>query len=315
MRIHGPEAVRALLDMPGCIAAVRDAMRRFSAEALEQPLRSITPIGEGRLFALMPGMLAVPDGFGTKVISVYADPERPQRAKHRGVVLLFDRETGELQCIADAGEITEIRTAAASAVATDALARLDAHSLAIFGSGSQARSHLRAIPLVRDLDEILVWGRSRASAEMLIAEVQPELTVPIRFVADAREAAQADILCTVTSSTTPILLGEWVRPGTHVNVVGSSYPGPVEVDHVLVLASRYIVDSRRSALAAAAEFLDAKAAGLIGDAHIVAEIGEVLLDSIPGRTDDDQITLYKSLGHIVQDLAATAYVDAASALR
>ena len=140
--------------------------------------------------------------------------------------------------------------------------------------------------------------------------------MPVRAVAEAHEAASAaDVICTVTASPTPVLLGEWVRPGTHVNVVGSSHAGPVEIDHALVRMSRYIVDSRRSALAAAAEFLLAKQAGLIDDRHIVAEIGEVLLERIPGRTSPAQITVYKSLGHIVQDLAATTYLHARAAPR
>jgi ornithine cyclodeaminase len=137
--------------------------------------------------------------------------------------------------------------------------------------------------------------------------------LPIGAEPDPQKAARADVICTVTGARDPILFGDWVRPGAHINVVGSSHPGPVEVDHALVMASRYFADSRRSVLAAGAEFLDAKAAGLIGDDHLVAEIGEVLLGRVSGRTAPDQITLYKSLGHIVQDLAAAAYIDAANA--
>jgi ornithine cyclodeaminase len=132
---------------------------------------------------------------------------------------------------------------------------------------------------------------------------------PMQVVADARmAAAEADVICTVTGSATPVLLGDWVRPGTHVNLVGSSVPGPVECDGALVARARYVADSRRSALAAAAEFLAAKQAGLVDDAHVVAEIGEVLLGRVSGRTSPEQVTVYKSLGHIVQDLAATAVV-------
>jgi ornithine cyclodeaminase len=139
--------------------------------------------------------------------------------------------------------------------------------------------------------------------------MEREVAAPIRAVAEAREAAAAaDIICTVTSSPTPVLLGAWVRPGTHVNAVGSSYAGPVEIDHELVRESRYIADSRRSALAAASEFLLAREAGIIDDSHIVAEIGEVLLGRVPGRRSAEEITVYKSLGHIVQDLAAVSYL-------
>ena len=306
---YGPQDVRALLDYDGCIAAVRAAMADFTADGKPQPLRSIVDIAPEKRFGLMPGLLAAPHGFGAKVLSVFGDPAQPGRSAHRGVVVLFDRQSGHLSCIADAGEVTEIRTAAASAVATDVLARPDARTLAIFGCGAQAASHVRALARVRRLDKILVWGRSAERAVRFAERMEREVAITVRAVAVGREAAStADIICTVTGSQTPVLLGEWVRPGTHVNVVGSSYAGPVEVDHALVLASRYVVDSRRSALAAASEFLLAKEAGLIDDSHIAAEIGEVLLGRIPGRTSPEEITVYKSLGHIVQDLAAVGYL-------
>jgi len=308
---YGPEEVRARLDYEGCIVAVRTAMAEFSADGKPQPLRSIFEIAPARLFGVMPGTLAAPHGFGAKVLSVFGDPAQPGRSAHRGIVVLFDRESGRVACIADAGEVTEIRTGAASAVATDALARPDARTLAVFGCGAQAASHIRALALVRPLQEILVWGRSAERATAFAERMRREVGIPVRAIAAGHEAATAaDIICTVTGSRTPVLLGEWVRPGTHVNVVGSSHAGPVEIDHALVQASRYIVDSRRSALAAAAEFLLAKEAGIIGDGHIAAEIGEVLLGRIPGRRSPAEITVYKSLGHIVQDLAAVSYLHA-----
>lgn len=306
---YGPEAVRTGLDYDGCIAVVRGAMADFSADGKPQPLRSIFELAPAKFFGLMPGALVASHGFGAKLLSVFADAARPGRSAHRGVVVLFDGDSGEVACIADAGEVTEIRTAAASAVATDALARPDARTLAIFGCGVQAASHVRALVRVRQLERILVWGRCAERAAGFAEQMHREVGIAVTAVADGREAAAAaDIICTVTSSRTPVLLGEWVRPGTHVNAVGSSHAGPVEIDHALVRASRYIVDSRRSALAAAAEFLLAKEAGLIDDDHIVAEIGEVLLGRIPGRRSPEEITVYKSLGHIVQDLAAVSYL-------
>ena len=308
---YTPEEVRALLDYDGCIAAVRGAMAQFSADGKPQPLRTIFEIAPAKHFGLMPGTLAAPHGFGAKVLSVFADPAAPGRSAHRGVVVLFDRDTGQLSCMADAGEVTEIRTAAASAVATDVLAREDARTLAIFGCGTQAAAHVRALARVRRLERILVWGRSAERARRFAQSMQAEVGIAITAIAEGRDAAAAaDIICTVTASRTPVLLGEWVRPGTHVNAVGSSYAGPVEIDNALVAASRYIADSRRSALAAAAEFLLAKEAGLIDDGHIVAEIGEVLLGRVPGRRSPQEITVYKSLGHIVQDLAAVSYLHA-----
>jgi ornithine cyclodeaminase len=302
--------VRRLLDYPGCISAVREAMAGFTAEGKPAPLREIVTVAPGDFFASMPGMLAAPNGFGAKVVAAFHDREAPGgRSKHKGLVLLFDHASGEPIAIADAEDITAIRTASASAVATDALARKDAKRLAVFGCGHEADTHIRAIACVRDLDEVVVWGRSPERAGAFAARMAGETGLNIRVVTDGREAAQgADVICTVTGSPTPVLFGEWVRPGTHVNAVGSSFAGPVEVDSVLVTASRYVADSRRSVLAAGSEFLVAKEAGLIGDDHIVAEIGEVLLGRVPGRTSDQEITFYKSLGHIVQDLAAVRYV-------
>jgi ornithine cyclodeaminase len=302
--------IHRLLDMPGCIAVVRKAMARFSADATAQPLRSVTELEPGKLFALMPGSLVAPDGFGAKLLSIVGDPERPGRSRHLGLVVLFDRATGELRCTGDAESITAIRTAAASAVATDAMARPDARTAAVFGTGEQARSHVLAMAAIRPFEEIVVWGRSAAAAQELVVELQPEMSVLLRAEPCAHTAAAgADVICTVTGATTPILLGEWVRPGTHINVVGSGFAGPVEVDNALVARAWYIADSRRSALAAAAEFLEAKAAGRIGDDHIRGEIGDVLNGTVLGRPSDEAVTIYKSLGHVVQDLAAMAYVD------
>jgi ornithine cyclodeaminase/alanine dehydrogenase-like protein (mu-crystallin family) len=203
-----------------------------------------------------------------------------------------------------AGEITAIRTAAASAVATDVLARKDARRLALLGYGEQAATHARAISRVRKLEEIVVWGRSVERARAFAVAMEAELGVEVRAVDGVREAvAEADVVCTVTSAAEPILMGEWVRPGTHVNVVGSSFAGPAEIDNELVRRSRFFVDSREGVLAQGAEFLRAKAAGVVGDEHIVAEIGQVLAGDVVGRTSAEEITVYKSLGHVVQDLA------------
>lgn len=311
IKVYDADEVHALLDYAGCIAAVRAAMTALSAHAIDQPLRQIVTLGDARLFGVMPGAQPDGGGFGAKVISVFADPARPGRAAHKGVVTLFDGPSGDLACLADAGAVTEIRTAAASAVATDLLARTDAHRLAIFGCGAQARSHIRALALVRRFDDICVWGRDPRRAAAFATAMAAETGLPIRAAVDARAAAEgADIICTVTGAAEPILFGAWVRPGTHVNAVGSSHAGPVEVDGALVAASRYVADSRRSAEAAAAEYHDARAAGLIAADHIVGEIGEVLLGRVAGRTSSAEITFYKSLGHIVQDLAAVQYIHA-----
>lgn len=305
---YGADDVRELLDYDGCIGAMREAMASLSVSPTPQPLRNIVELGHGKLFGLMPGSIPSAE-FGAKLVSVFAEPDRPGRFTHRGVVVLFDENEGAVCCIGDAGAITEIRTACATAVATDALARRESRVLAVFGTGRQAEAHIRAVAKVRPLNRVLIWGRSAANARHLAERMAKELDIEISATTDGRAAAgEADIICTVTAAREPVLLGEWVRPGTHVNLVGSSYLGPIETDAALVARSRYIADYRPSALAAAAEFAVAKDAGLIGEDHLLAEIGEVLLERKPGRTEAAQVTLYKSLGHVVQDLAALAYL-------
>ncbi|WP_206239909.1 ornithine cyclodeaminase family protein [Novosphingobium terrae] len=310
---YDADAVRTNLDYPGCIEQIAMAMRALSTHDKPQPLRSILPLEEGQLFALMPGQLSDGTGFGAKVISVFADQDNPSRSAHRGLVVLFAPGTGEVLCTGDAGEITHIRTAAASAVATRALARPDARHLTLFGCGAQARTHARAMVHVRPIEAITVWGRSPEAGQAFAARMSEELALPVRFESDGEAAArQADIICTVSSAATPILQGAWLQPGTHLNLVGSSFAGPVEVDHAAVLAGRYFVDSRASALAAAAEFLAARTAGLVDDTHIQGEIGAVIAGDAKGRQSAEEVTIYKSLGHIVQDLSALAYLHARS---
>ena len=302
--------VEELLDYPGCIDAMRRAMIALSTGERAQPLRQIFPAGDGQMWGIMPGELAALSTFGAKLVSVFADPERPGCTRHQGVVVAYDGETGAVSCIADAEPITKIRTACATAVATDALARADSEVLAIFGTGVQAEAHLRALPLVREFRKILLWGRSPEKTQAFAEQMSEAIGRTIMPVSDSREAAAADVICTVTSSREPILLAEWVKPGSHINLVGSSMLGPVEVDNALVAKARYVADYRPGVLAQGAELAAARDAGLVGDSHVIAEIGEVLAGRVQGRENDSQITIYKSLGHVVQDLAAAAYLQA-----
>lgn len=307
MRYIDRDEIAARLTYDICIPIVREAMIAFSKGETKQLLRAILPLGDGRLFGSMPGGLGGRNVFGAKLISVFPENFAKGVQSHQGVVVLFDGESGAPVCILHAGEITAIRTAAASAVATDALARKDAKRLAILGYGEQARTHARAISKVRELEALSVWGRSADLAQSYAREIQAELGIDVVPAPTARTCvADADIICTVTAAKEPILEGKWLRPGVHVNIVGSSYAGPVEVDNDLVQRARFIADSREGVLAQGAEFLRAKEAGLVGDEHIVGEIGQVLAGFIEGRQSESQITAYKSLGHIVQDLAAAS---------
>lgn len=304
MRFIDRDEVARRLKYDVAILLVRDAMVAFSTGVTRQHLRSILPLADGHLFGIMPGALAADGPFGAKLLTVF--PENPARGlqSHGGVIVLFEPETGETVCCVHAGEVTAIRTAAASAVATDALARPEARHLAILGYGEQAATHARAIAQVRPLDSITVWGRSRDRAVAFARAMQAELGLPVESAPNASEAvAHADIICTVTSAVDPVLELAAVRQGTHINVVGSSHAAPAEIDNALVAASRFYADSREGVLAQGAEFLRAKRARLIGDEHILGEIGEVLAGKVAGRGTPAEITIYKSLGHIVQDLA------------
>ncbi|TWB13856.1 ornithine cyclodeaminase/alanine dehydrogenase-like protein (mu-crystallin family) [Nitrospirillum amazonense] len=297
-------AVADRLGYDTCIPIVRQAMTALSKGETQQLPRGVLPLDHGHMFGVMPGAL---NGgpFGAKLVAVFPDNFDKGLPSHQGVIVLFDRDSGRPLGVVDGGEVTAIRTAAASAVATDALARPEAKTLALLGYGEQALTHARAIARVRRLSRITVWGRAPDRAAAFAARLGAELGLPVRTAASAQEAVvDADIVCTVTAAKEPILQGAWVAPGAHVNVVGSSIAGPAEVDHDLVIRSRFIADCREHVLRQGAEFLRAKAAGLIGDAHVVAEIGAVLAGHAEGRQSAEQVTLYKSLGHVVQDLAA-----------
>ena len=305
MRFIDREEVARRLTYPVCIPLVRDAMIAFYRGQTKQLLRSIIPLSEGRLFGVMPGAMGGNGPFGAKLISVYQDNFEKGVPSHQGLVILFDPESGAPVCVVDAREITAIRTAAASAVATGALARQDARRLTILGYGEQAATHARAIGQVRALESIVVWGRSDERARAFGERMHAELGLPVGTAGSVEDAVgRADIICTVTAATEPVLKGAWVRPGTHVNLVGSGFAGPVEVDNDLVVRSRFIADSREGVLSQGAEFLRAKAAGLVDDSHVVAEIGQVLAGDVEGRRSAEEITVYKSLGHVVQDLAS-----------
>jgi ornithine cyclodeaminase/alanine dehydrogenase-like protein (mu-crystallin family) len=307
IRIIDGDEVRARLTPANCTPLVREAMIALSDGRVRQLLRSFIPLGPGQTFAIMPAALGGSEIFGAKLISVFQHPDGPKT--HEGLVVLFDGISGAPIGLVEAAAVTELRTAAASAAATDALARPDATVLAVLGLGLQANAHIDAIAEIRPLSAVRVWGRSIAKARAFAAEAagRTGLNV-IAFDKPAEAVAGADIICTVTGATDPILKGEWVSPGAHVNAVGSSGPNQAELDAPLVAASRFVVDHAEHVRAHGGEFLRAKAAGLVEDDHIAGEIGAVFAGALPGRTSPDQITIYKSLGHAAQDLAVAAWL-------
>jgi ornithine cyclodeaminase len=286
------------------IPLVRAAMEALSAGRTRQLLRGIIDLDGENAFGVMPGSL---DGgaFGAKLVSVFPGNVARGGLSHQGLVMILDPATGAPRAVVDAGVLTAIRTAAASAAATEALARPDAKRLAVLGTGEQARRHIDALRAVRSFSEVIVWGRDRERAEQLAAEMDA------RVASSPREAvAEADIICTVTAASDPFLFAADIAPGTHINAVGSSRAGPAEIAGDLVVRSRFFADHRAGVLSQGAEFLNAKAAGLIGDDHVLGEIGEVLAGTLPGRVTATDVTLYKSLGSIVQDLACAAWLAA-----
>jgi ornithine cyclodeaminase len=303
------QEIRRVLTFEACVPLMREAMVAVSSGGINQPPRQILPLVSGKgAFGVMPGVIA-DDRFGAKLISAFQHAPGSSLPAHQGVVVLFDPQTGSPVCVLDAGEITRIRTAAASALATDALARTDAGNLLVLGTGEQAEAHIRAISATRPVGRIVLWGRNPAHARRLADGLAAKHGLSIEVATDLRSAvAQADIICTTTSSAEPILKGAWLSDGAHVNIVGSSRAGPAEVDDDLVVRSRYFVDGRDNVLAQGAEFLRARAAGRVDETHIVGEIGEVLAGRIAGRRSPMEITAYKSLGSVAQDLWAGWHV-------
>jgi ornithine cyclodeaminase len=293
--------------MTECIDAMANALATLARGGAVLPLRQVVRLPDGRnAFALMPAVLDAPAALGAKVITVVPGNDATPYDSHQGVVLLFDIELGRLLAILDASSITALRTAAVSAVATRLLSRPESRTLALLGAGVQAATHLEAIRVVRPIEDVRVWSRSRTRAERFAEHAAASGTRVV--VSDtARDAADgADIICTVTSSRDPVLSGDWLSPGTHVNAIGASLPTARELDTLAITRSRLFVDRRESTLNEAGDFLVPKREGAIGDDHIVAEIGELLVDGSAsrGRRSDDEVTVFKSLGLAIEDVAA-----------
>ncbi|HYY75152.1 MAG TPA: ornithine cyclodeaminase family protein [Gaiellaceae bacterium] len=295
--------VRRLLPMEECIDLMAEALAALERGEMSMPLRSVfRPPEAGSLMGLMPAH-RIDAAYGLKAICVF--PENPQRGldAHQGAVLLFDGETGELRAAMNASAITEIRTAAVSGVATRLLAREDARGLAILGAGVQARAHAGAMAAVRDFDSVRVWSRTREHTQALASEIDGEA------VSTAEEAlAGADVVCTTTTAREPIVRREWLAPGAHVNAVGSSIPTTRELDTATMAAAALFVDRRESTLNESGDYLLAAAEGAIGPEHIRAELGELLTGKAEGRTSGGELTVFKSLGLAVEDLAAAEHL-------
>jgi ornithine cyclodeaminase/alanine dehydrogenase-like protein (mu-crystallin family) len=301
--------VRRLLPMSQCVPAMRDALLGLAREELHQPLRTVVrPPGAAGLMATMPAYRSAgPAVYGLKAVCVHPGNPAIGKDAHQGVVLLFDGSTGEPLAIANASAVTELRTAAVSAVATDALARPGATTLAIIGTGVQARAHLAAIDLVRPLRRVRVAGRDRTRTHRFADELAGHTSATIEPCDSVQAAVDgADIVVTVTTSVEPVLSYGWLAPGVHVNAVGSSIPTTRELDADTVAAARLFVDRRESALTESGDYLFAARERGLGPEHILGELGEVLAGTVDGRRGPAEVTVFISLGLAIEDLAAVS---------
>lgn len=301
--------VERLLPIEECIEVMSDALAALARGELFQPLRSVVrPPEAAGFFGLMPAHRGGErPAFALKALTIV--PDNPARGldSHQGAVLLSNGETGELEAVLDASAITAIRTAAVSAVATRALARDDARELAIIGAGVQARAHIEAVAVVRELERARIWSRTRAPAQRLAAEANAPF--PVEVAESAEEALDgADVIVTATSSTTPVVHREWIAGGAHINAVGAAIPTARELDTATVADAALFVDRRESAENESGDYLIPVREGVIGPEHIRAELGEVLIGAARGRTSPEEITIFKSLGIAIEDLAAADYV-------
>jgi len=304
--------VRALLPMNECIGVLERALRSVTDGSSVLPLRTVMRLnGTPNAFAAMPAVVGKGAGasLGAKIITVFPGNDATPYDSHIGVVLLFDAEHGKLLAIADASSITAIRTAAVSGLATRLLAREDAKELTILGAGVLAMPHLKAVRCVRDIKRVRVWSRSGERAKEFAVRARKQFDVEVVVAASAREAVEgADVICTITAARTPVLEGSWLTPGAHVNAVGASLPIARELDTAAVVRSRLFVDRRESTMSEAGDFLIPRSEGAITDAHILGELGDLLAGSVKGRAGRDDITLFKSLGLAVEDVAALRHI-------
>jgi ornithine cyclodeaminase/alanine dehydrogenase-like protein (mu-crystallin family) len=309
LKVLGRDAVARHLTRAVCFDLATRAFRETSSRRSDQPNRLIVPIGNthGGVLSVMAGVLHEPVLFGAKISAVYPENRKRSFAGHQGVVVLFDADTGAPTGVLHGGEVTARRTAAATAVATVTLARHDSRVLALIGAGEQASHHLAALLDCLHIDEVRVWSQSRSRAQSFV-DAHRQFAAEL-VVHDSVEAAVngADIICTLTSAPDPILFGELLEAGQHVNAVGSSVRRFRELDVEAIRRSRLYADYLPMLEAEGGDYLAALSAGAITAGHVIGEVGDVLLGQKPGRESDQDITLFKSLGIIAEDLTSAQY--------
>jgi alanine dehydrogenase len=308
--IANQSEVTQLLPMAECIDVMAETLQALAAGQALLPLRTMMVLpGGDNLMGLMPAYLANIQSVGVKVIAVFPSNYGSEFDTHQGVVILFDAQYGVLRAILDGTSITAIRTAAVSGMATRLLAREDAGDLALIGAGTQAHTHLEAMKCVRKIHRVRVYSLPLDGAYAFAERESKRHGIAVEVSDTARQAVEgADIICTVSTAREPVLKGEWISPGAHINAVGAFTATTRELDSQAVAQARLYVDRRESTLHEAGEFLIPKAEGWFGDEHIVAELGEVLSGKAAGRSSPGEITLFKSLGIAIEDLAAAHFI-------
>ena len=303
------QQVLQCLPMKECIRLMRTTLQDYAQGKSRQYLRTVTPLPENKLLGFMPAYLGDHEYFGAKVITVFPGNHQAGLPSHQGSVLLFDAEHGSLHFMADGDAITQIRTGAVSAVATDLLARPDAQRLALLGAGAQGRSHLEAISLIRQLRDVTVWDACLENACRFADEMSKTVSCPIRVCSTAEEAVKnADIICTLTPSPTPILESGWVKPGAHINAVGACSASARELDSALVARCLLYGDSIESVEKESGDYLIPLSEGAIRKEHLLGTIGQLLCGEIAGRASAADITLFDALGLAIEDVACAKYL-------
>ncbi|MGI5837560.1 MAG: ornithine cyclodeaminase family protein [Chloroflexota bacterium] len=302
--------IKGLITMPEAIDTLKQAFGEFSKGAAAMPVRSVilAPQHEG-WFGIMPAYLYSCEAMGLKSVTVYKKNAGTGLPAVLGVILLLDPTTGAPLSVMEAGYLTGVRTAAASGVATDILARQDANELALIGAGVQCRHHLVAMTSIRPLQKVRVFDVTRDKAELFRQDMQPTTSAIIEVVGSPEDAIRgADLVVTTSTSRTPVVEYPWLKPGAHINGVGSHSPDTREIAGEVIAKARVVVDSREAALTEAGDLMIPVAEGLVKPEQVSDEIGEVLNGAKPGRTSPDQITVYKSVGIAIEDMAVAKLV-------
>ena len=310
IQIINQTQVRQLLPLDECLKVMEEALKSLALGKAEMPLRQALwlPDKVGAL-GMMPAIMGELEVMGIKVVSVFPGNHETEYDSHQGSVMLFETKYGQPLAVIDASEITKIRTAAVSAVATDLLARKDAGDLAILGTGTQGSAHLQAMSLVRKIHRVRVWDLYPNSARRFAEQESKKYSFVVEIMEKVFDAVSgADIICTTSAATEPILFGDWIMEGVHINAVGACFKTARELDSQAVARSRLFVDLRESTVNEAGDFILAKEEGKIDENHILGEIGDILTGKLVGRQTEKEITLFKSLGLAVEDIASAKYI-------